>query len=229
MDRSQDEVDPLVGAQSPAAGSVPKDDTFCSCFSVRYYQPLFNVDTSEVSSRMLMTVLPHKATGFISSTGANPDAYGPLWAATTLIFCISVVGNLLSWVKHDAKEGFWEYDFEMVVSCMSIVYGWAFGVPTALWAVLRYLTVSIRFMTVFCACGYSLVPFIPAAVLCVIPSDVLAWLTLMSASACSVVFLLRVFGGMVVNALPKQAAVILGIMGVVQCLLGVTIKMVFFP
>jgi len=210
------------------------DPGICSCLSVKYYQPLFDVDTKDVVDRMLMSVLPHKATGFLQMIKDSPDFYGPFWVSTTLLFTIAVVGNLLSWTKFQQLQGSsaedsWEYDFEMVVTCMCVVYGWAVGAPVALWFTLRYLLVQIKLATVGCAYGYSLVPFVPAALLCGVPADWVSWLVLLLAGMISSLFLLRVFGGLVLGNVPKQAVMILGVLGVTQIFLAITIKMVFFP
>jgi len=130
----------------------------CSCLSVRYYQPYFDVDTEHVKDRILYAIFPfNKESTFIQvrflppslppsplsnpsvalflgvlhekhshaklpSTmpiptspslppslpqllGPNPDAYGPFWVATTLVFVIAVVSNLSSYFLFDEEEG----------------------------------------------------------------------------------------------------------------------------
>lgn len=47
--------------------------------------------------------------------------------------------------------------------------------------------------------GYSLVPYIPITILCLLPSVILEWIFLLSASILSLLFVLRNLGGAVVR------------------------------
>lgn len=65
---------------------------------MRYYQPYFDVDTAHVADRIKYALFPFKREeGFIQLLGPNPDAYGPFWVATTLVFAVAVVSNLSSY------------------------------------------------------------------------------------------------------------------------------------
>jgi len=53
---------------------------FCGCLSVRYYQPFFDVDTSDVMTRIGSAVFYcNRDQTFLSLVGDKPDAYGPFW------------------------------------------------------------------------------------------------------------------------------------------------------
>jgi protein YIPF1/2 len=100
--------------RSDAASAAGGDDQgsqggllggFCGCLSVRYYQPYFDVDTAHVVERIKFALFPFKREeGFIQLLGPNPDAYGPFWIATTLVFAIAVVSNLSSYFGFTPAE-----------------------------------------------------------------------------------------------------------------------------
>jgi succinate-acetate transporter protein len=94
---------------------------FCGCCTLAYYKPvlrmfclpvqhslvftalisaqLFNVDSSDVSTRLLASLLPFKETKFFETVGDNADLYGPFWISATLVFVIGAAANLNSWAK----------------------------------------------------------------------------------------------------------------------------------
>lgn len=63
---------------------------FCGCLSVRYYQPFFDVDTTDVLNRIGSAVFfCNRDQNFLSLIGDKPDAYGPFWVTIILPFRIS--------------------------------------------------------------------------------------------------------------------------------------------
>ncbi|KAM3570519.1 hypothetical protein VYU27_007420 [Nannochloropsis oceanica] len=118
-----------IRSEATGAGeeNQPGGGGLCGCLSVRYYQPYFDVDTAHVKDRILYAIFPfNKESTFIQLLGPNPDAYGPFWVATSLIFVIAVVSNLSSYFHFDGEEGSkWTYDFAAVVTCATTIYGFA--------------------------------------------------------------------------------------------------------
>ncbi len=56
-----------------------------ACLSISYYQPYFNVDTSDVQERLSATLLFWRAEPtFLSLIGDTPDLYGPFWVSLIL-------------------------------------------------------------------------------------------------------------------------------------------------
>lgn len=57
----------------------------CGLFSIDFYRPYFNVDTSQVKTRLLQATWPKQTgTPFLSDeegSSALPDLYGPLWVS----------------------------------------------------------------------------------------------------------------------------------------------------
>ncbi len=72
----------------------------CGCLSVRFYQPYFDVDTADVTSRIAHALFYCKREeNFLAFIRDKPDAYGPLWIATTLVFCVAVSSHISSWLS----------------------------------------------------------------------------------------------------------------------------------
>jgi hypothetical protein len=96
--------------QAPAGGN--------SFWSIKYYQPLFDVDTMQVLNRIRGSLLPRPKGAFFDAVAANPDLYGPFWISTTLIFVMAMTGNLASFVAFvpDAAHKEWVYNFNQVGS-----------------------------------------------------------------------------------------------------------------
>lgn len=72
----------------------------CGCLSVRFYQPYFDIDTADVISRISnATFFCKREDNFLSRVKDKPDAYGPFWIATTLIFTLAVTSHINSWLS----------------------------------------------------------------------------------------------------------------------------------
>lgn len=179
------EEGPSVTEQSPAQAAAAAAGP-CGCLSVGYYQPFFDVDTKDVRERLLGTLTFYQAEPtFLAAVSATPDAYGPFWTATTLIFVISATSNLSGYLS----KGY-TYDFELVTFCASSVYGFVTVAPAALWAAMKYfMGLPVGFMPLFCLYGYSLFLFIPCTLLATI--SLFSWPALGLALIGSTLFLLR--------------------------------------
>jgi hypothetical protein len=164
----------------------PKD---LHIWNIEYYSCYFNVDTTEVGLRMLRSVVPFSV-NFFSSIENNPDLYGPFWIATTLIFVIAAAGNFADWL-HD-RDNF-HYHFEAVSFAAGAIYGYVVIVPLLLWLAFRWLSVRVSLLQNLCIYGYSLFIFIPIAILCIIPINLVRWCIISGATALSVLFLLMNF------------------------------------
>ena len=121
-------------ASSPSLSSGgAKAGGMCSCFTVQYYQPYFDVDTAGVQTRVvrsLMAFQPGKR-DFLSITQDNADIYGPFWIITTLVFVIGATSNFSSYLGFVASEANprWYYDFTLMTGAAGLCYGFGFGVP----------------------------------------------------------------------------------------------------
>lgn len=82
----------------PKGNNIP-EIPFCGCLSVQFYQPYFDIDTTEVISRIMSSMFYCKREeNFLTSLRERPDAYGPFWIVTTLVFTVAVTSHLNSWL-----------------------------------------------------------------------------------------------------------------------------------
>ena len=93
-----DDEDGLLGQN--AGGAAPG---YCACLSVAYYRPYFDVDTDEVAAR-LRAALFFCNEPFGATLRGKPDAYGPWWVATTLVFAVAVTSHVRGLLGAEASD-----------------------------------------------------------------------------------------------------------------------------
>uniref|UniRef100_A0A7S3AJT7 Protein YIPF n=2 Tax=Haptolina ericina TaxID=156174 RepID=A0A7S3AJT7_9EUKA len=193
-------------------------------WSIKYYQPLFDVDTVQVLNRVKGSLLPRPKGAFFELVAANPDLYGPFWISTTLIFAMAITGNLASYFAFHptAANPVWKYNFNQLTLAGSVVYSYVTVLPLIFWLLLRYFDASKKLVDVLCIYGYSLSVFIPISVICVLPSNLLRWLLVLISGVISAIFLLSNFHAHLADCFPygegdakKKSYVILG--GMIGC------------
>lgn len=164
-------------------------------WTLKYYQPLFDVDTVQVLNRIKGSLLPRPRGAFFELVSANPDLYGPFWIATTLIFAMAITGNLASYFAYEKREGGppWTYNFNQLTLAGSVVYSYVTLLPLAVWLLLRYYDANKKLVDILCIYGYTLAIFVPISVLCVLPSEPLRWICILAGGVVSAVFLLSNF------------------------------------
>lgn len=70
----------LLGNQRENQANDAVDIPFCGCLSIKFYQPFFDVDTSDIITRISHAVLfCRRERTFIASFEDKPDGYGPFW------------------------------------------------------------------------------------------------------------------------------------------------------
>ena len=208
-----------------------------SFWSISYYQPLFDVDTLQVLSRVKGALLPRPKGAFFELITANPDLYGPFWISTTLVFAMAMTGNLASYVNFVETPGRkeWTYDFSLLTLAGSVVYLYVTLLPMLFWMLLRYWEASKKLVDVLCIYGYTLVIFIPISILCVVPSNILRWLLVLIGGLVSAVFLLSNFHAHMADCFPygegdakRKMYMMLGMMGLFHAILVMLFKFYFF-
>ena len=112
-------------------------------WTVEYYQPHFDVDTSMVLKRCYTTLLPFSPS-YRTNLSAGSDLYGPFWVSTTLILALFLSSSLAASISKylSAPGSAFDYDFGLLGLAATIVYSYTFGVPVGLWLALRYLGVG---------------------------------------------------------------------------------------
>lgn len=170
--------------------TAPKPSGMCSCLSVAFYQPYFDVDTAAVRQRLTRSVTGFWNRDFLDLIGDKPDLYGPFWILTTLIFVIGATSNFSAYLSFvpSASQARWTYDFTLVTAAAGFVYGFGVFVPSAIWLFSKYAGVAISLMQAICLYGYAHSIYIVAAFFCMVPSDILGWVSIGVATASAVSF-----------------------------------------
>ena len=78
------------------------------------------------------------------------------------------LSNVSADVTHNWREHFISslrvYDFQSIVTASSLIFGFVFGAPLAIWFGLKQINLNLKIVTIGCLYGYSLFVFIPATV-----------------------------------------------------------------
>ena len=120
------------------------------------------MDTNEVLRRCTATVYPRA--NFLDVLEGNPDLYGPVWVATTVVVILFLTGTINQYLASEGKTHF-AYDFKLLSGAAGLVYGYTGVVPAGLWAVLKwYGSESANLLECLCLYGYANLVWIPVAI-----------------------------------------------------------------
>jgi hypothetical protein len=100
-----------------------------------------------------------------------------------------VTSNMHDYLHQTAEEEF-DYDINHLLHAASVLCSYAFGIPFILWITTQCMNMQALLLVEWvCLYGYSLVPFVPAVVLCIIPFGIVSWVFLAMATvvSCSLV------------------------------------------
>nr|CAG4644266.1 EOG090X0CJ3 [Lepidurus arcticus] len=156
-------------------------------WTMSFYQQFFDVDTSDVVTRLVWSMVPRPSAPFLQQfVRPKPDLYGPVWVGFTLVFFIAIMGNIADYLATAGSASHWKYDFQKVSisgTCI-FLYGWV--LPVMLWAVLWWKQEKgVSLLELLCLYGYSLAVYIPVSMLWAIPVPVLQWILVFGAAALS--------------------------------------------
>lgn len=152
-----------------------------SFWTFEYYQQLFDVDTNQVVERILWSMIPRPGVSYLQHhIKPKPDLYGPFWICVTLVFTIAITGNLANYLQTAATRSYhWKYDFHAVTYAATAIFIYAWLIPIALWATLKWCgsqEARLSFLEIVCVYGYSLSIYVPVSILWVIQIEWLQWL-----------------------------------------------------
>ena len=237
------ETRPLTGSggvRSAASGGLSSVFPACvclRCLDIAYYQQYFNVETDDVVARLWCALLAYKG-GTIFDQHTQADLYGPLWISATVALTLFSVSNLSAFMEawlHDTAG--WTYDFSLLFSAFSILFGYVVGGAGLLWAAFRWRGhQECKLADLLCIYGYAGTVWTPMTLLCIIPMDAVRWATVVLASGYSTFFLntnLRIHlklplpTGMAIPA--DQLAQLAVAASAVHFLFGLVFKRYFFP
>jgi len=141
---SQLESDAEVSAEARLLGAPPGDGsesrTITSFWTFEFYQQFFDVNTNDVIQRIKGSMIPKPGFNFLEQViGGKPDLYGPFWICVTLVFSIAITGNLAQYLQAATAGYQWRYDFHVVSIAATAIFSYAWLVPFAVWACLRWI------------------------------------------------------------------------------------------
>ncbi|KAI1720279.1 yip1 domain-containing protein [Ditylenchus destructor] len=163
----------LDGSSADAVGS--KRPHF---LSFEFYQRYFDVDTSQVQTRILNSMFPRRNSNFITDyIQPSPDLYGPFWISITLIFSIAICGNFGHYIQNSGLSKGYDSDFGLVTGSTTLVTSYVILVPFLIYSLLWYRKSSMQYsyMELLCAYGYSLSIFVPVSVLWLVQIHWFRW------------------------------------------------------
>jgi len=171
-----------------------------ACLTLESYKAYFDIDADDIITRIKSVMLNfYKPEHFRNNilgvqktdTLKGPDLYGPFWITMTLIFFIAVTSNMHDYIHKSDMEEF-EYDINHLLRAASVLCSYSFGLPIILWMTTLCMNMPALLLVEWvCIYGYSLVPFIPAVILCLIPNGLLLWILLTLATVISCSFVVR--------------------------------------
>ncbi|PBP25981.1 Yip1-domain-containing protein [Diplocarpon rosae] len=195
-------------------------------WTLSFYAQFFDVDTSSVLARCWAALYPRA--NFLDVLEGNPDLYGPIWIATTVVFILFLGGTISKYLAETGSDHF-VYDFRLLSGAAGLVYGYTLFIPIVLFLALKYFgSESANLLECWALYGYSNLIWIPVALISWSPITILNWVFVGIGFGLSVAFLLRNLYP-VLSATDKQTSKVLLIL--VVCLhagLTIAIKVLFF-
>ncbi|KAM4642825.1 protein YIPF1 isoform 1-T3 [Discoglossus pictus] len=234
--RSGDDEDLLGNEDSDKTELLAGQKKFAPFWTFEYYQTFFDVDTYQVLNRIKGSVLPIPGRNFVRLyVRSNPDLYGPFWICTTLVFCITISGNLSNFLLHLGKPQYhYVPEFRKVSIAATAIFAYAWLVPLALWGFLTWRhskvmsMVSYSFLEIVCVYGYSLFVYIPTSVLWIFQSEILRWILMALALTLSGAILMLTFWPAVREDNRRVAVVTLAAIMLLHTVLALGFRMYFF-
>ncbi|KAF8558692.1 Yip1-domain-containing protein [Imleria badia] len=199
-------------------------------WTVEYYQPYFDVDTSTVLKRCYSTLLPFSPS-YLTTLSSGCDLYGPFWVSTTLILALFLSSSLAASISKflSAPNTQYDYNFGLLGLAATIVYTYNFGVPLALWLALRYLGVGEwGIVDALGVWGYAQFVWIPVSVLCVIPESITRWVLVVVAFCLSGYYLAANVYPILSSADAKATRLLIIAVAALHAGLALTFKVLFF-
>lgn len=161
-----------------------------SFWTLEYYQRFFDVNTKDVTDRILSSMIPRGDNSLKNDIKLRPDLYGPFWISVTLVFTIAISGNIANYLQHGIHHEtnyHWKYDFHLVSYAATTILVYISVVPLGVWALIKWSTEiadldGLEDITVpkplelVCMYGYSLFIYIPVSILWTIQYAMLQWI-----------------------------------------------------
>ncbi|XP_053573859.1 protein YIPF2 [Bombina bombina] len=207
-----------------------------SFWTFQYYQDFFDVDTYQVLDRIKGSLLPIPGKNFVRhNLRNNPDLYGPFWICATLVFTVTIMGNLSTYIQNSGSSDYqYSPQFHKVSVAAIAIYSYAWLIPLGLWGFLQWRkgvndsVGSYSFLETVCVYGYSLFVYIPTTVLWLVPYELFRWILILVAMSLSGSVLILTFWPHIRRDNKMVAIATVGSMVALHALLAVGCKMYFF-
>ncbi|KAL1649990.1 hypothetical protein SLS58_001366 [Diplodia intermedia] len=219
-----------AGASSSGAGAGGGGASSSSkryLWSIGYYQQFFDVDTAEVLKRCWAAIMPLRS-NFLDVLEGNPDLYGPVWIATTVVMILFLTGTMSQYLARSGEDHF-PYDFRLLSGGAGLVYGYTIVVPVALWGVLKWFgSESANVMECWALYGYANIIWIPVALISWSPITILNYVFVGIGFAVSAFFLFRNLYPVLSATDVKTSKILLIVVVALHAGLAIAIKILFF-
>ncbi|KAN0104524.1 Yip1 domain containing protein [Hyaloscypha variabilis] len=212
------------GLPPPATAGSGSSKRFL--WTLSFYAQFFDVDTSSVLARCWAALYPRA--NFLDVLEGNPDLYGPIWIATTVVFILFLGGTISKYLA-ETGQGHFVYDFSLLSGAAGLIYGYTLVIPVILFLALKYFgSESANLLECWALYGYSNLIWIPVALISWSPISILNYVFVGVGFGLSVAFLLRNLYP-VLSATDRQTSKILLILVVLlHAFLAIFIKVLFF-
>jgi len=190
---------PDVSDPAIIAAPTSRLEACIACTRMDTYRSYFDIDTIDIQNRIkssvLMCYLPDKFRVQVigverNATTKGPDLYGPLWITMTLVFFLAFTSNMSAYFRTNPNE--FEYDVTHLIRAMTVCFSFSFGVPALFWVLTQCMAMQALLMVEWiCLYGYSMVVYLPTALLCLVPIEIWVWLCLITATAMSGLLVVR--------------------------------------
>ncbi|KAF1850662.1 Yip1-domain-containing protein [Cucurbitaria berberidis CBS 394.84] len=219
-------IQPDSASFLPGPGSVTPTGRKHYLWTLSFYAQAFDVDTNEVLKRCTATIYPRQ--NFLDVLEGNPDLYGPVWIATTVVVILFLTGTINQYLAHNGKEHF-AYDFKLLSGAAGLVYGYTALVPAGLWGVLKwYGSESANLLECCCLYGYANLVWIVVALVSWSPVAILNYVFVALGLAFSAFFLLRNFYPVLSTTEAKTSKILLIVVLALHAGFAIAIKVLFF-
>ncbi|KAF2089556.1 Yip1-domain-containing protein [Saccharata proteae CBS 121410] len=195
-------------------------------WSISYYQQFFDVDTAEVIKRCWAAIFPRA--NFLDVLEGNPDLYGPVWIATTVVLILFLTGTMSQYLAHRHEEHF-PYDFRLLSGGAGLIYGYTAFIPIALWGLLKWFgSESANLLECWALYGYANIIWIPVALISWSPITILNYVFVGVGFAISALFLFRNLYPILSATDVKTSKILLVVVVALHAGLAIAIKILFF-
>ncbi|KAF2122176.1 Yip1 domain-containing family [Lophiotrema nucula] len=224
--RNKIQPDTTSGFLPGPASSTPRSSQKHYLWSLSFYAQAFDVDTNEVLRRCQAAIYPRA--NFLDVLEGNPDLYGPVWIATTVVVILFLTGTISQYLAYNGKDHF-SYNFKLLSGGAGLIYGYTALVPVGLWGTLKWFgSESANLLECVSLYGYSNLIWIPVALISWSNIPILNFVFVALGFAASAFFLLRNLYP-ILSATDKQTSKILLIVVVaLHAGLAIAIKVLFF-